>query len=70
MQKPLKKKIARAIKKHDNLDDKKSKSRHKTRQGQSKRYGRRILCQQSKHHGRKRREKYCDYHGLCYHGTG
>eukprot|EP00957_Ditylum_brightwellii_P018728 1406845-Ditylum_brightwellii.AAC.1 len=58
LQKLLKKKIARVIKEHDDLDNKKSKLRHKTRQGQSKCYGRRILCQQSKHHGGKRRKKY------------
>eukprot|EP00957_Ditylum_brightwellii_P129444 9874743-Ditylum_brightwellii.AAC.1 len=69
LQKPLKKKTARAIKEHDNLDDKKSKLCHKTRQGQSKRYGRRILRLQSKQHGGKHRKKYCDYHGLCYHDT-
>eukprot|EP00957_Ditylum_brightwellii_P134465 10251408-Ditylum_brightwellii.AAC.1 len=32
-------------------------------------YGRHILHQQSKHHRGKHRKKYCDYHGLCYHGT-
>eukprot|EP00957_Ditylum_brightwellii_P181431 13820496-Ditylum_brightwellii.AAC.1 len=69
LQKPLKKKIARAIKEHDNSDKKKSKSRHETCQGQSKRYGKRILQQQSKHHGGKHKKKFCDYHGLCYHDT-
>eukprot|EP00957_Ditylum_brightwellii_P185540 14125884-Ditylum_brightwellii.AAC.1 len=36
LQNLLKKKIARVIKEHDESDNKKSKSRHKTRQGQSK----------------------------------
>eukprot|EP00957_Ditylum_brightwellii_P186993 14241216-Ditylum_brightwellii.AAC.1 len=69
LQKPLKKKIARAIKENDNLDNKKNKSHHETHQGQSKCYGRRILRQQSKHHGGKCRKKYCDHHGFCYHDT-
>eukprot|EP00957_Ditylum_brightwellii_P025630 1937796-Ditylum_brightwellii.AAC.1 len=43
LQKQLKKKIARAIKERDNLDDKKPKLCHETHQGQSKHYGRRIL---------------------------
>ena len=43
LQKPLKTKIAHAIKEHDNLDNKETKLCHKTRHGQSKRYGRRIL---------------------------
>eukprot|EP00957_Ditylum_brightwellii_P130593 9961692-Ditylum_brightwellii.AAC.1 len=58
LQKPLKKKIAHAIKEHDDLDNKKSKSRHETRQGQSKHYRRLILHQQSKHYGGKCRKKY------------
>eukprot|EP00957_Ditylum_brightwellii_P029063 2195556-Ditylum_brightwellii.AAC.1 len=36
LQKPLNKKIACAIKEHDNLDNKKSKLHRETRQGQSK----------------------------------
>eukprot|EP00957_Ditylum_brightwellii_P178371 13585673-Ditylum_brightwellii.AAC.1 len=39
MQKLLKKRIACAIKEHDNSNDKKSKPRHKTGQGQTKCYG-------------------------------
>eukprot|EP00957_Ditylum_brightwellii_P198202 15102578-Ditylum_brightwellii.AAC.1 len=66
----LKKRIARAIKEHDKSDDeKKTKPRHKKHEGQTKRYGRHILRQQSKQHGGKQRKKYCDYHGLCYHDT-
>eukprot|EP00957_Ditylum_brightwellii_P100353 7649851-Ditylum_brightwellii.AAC.1 len=43
LQKPLKKRIARALKEQDKLDDKKpTKPRHKRREGQTKRYGRRI----------------------------
>eukprot|EP00957_Ditylum_brightwellii_P129812 9901438-Ditylum_brightwellii.AAC.1 len=41
LQKPLKKKIACAIKEHENSDGKKSKSRHKKQHGQSKRYEKR-----------------------------
>eukprot|EP00957_Ditylum_brightwellii_P169722 12918429-Ditylum_brightwellii.AAC.1 len=52
LQKLPKKKIACAIKEHDNSDNKNSKLRQETRQGQSKHYGRRMLCQQSKHHER------------------
>eukprot|EP00957_Ditylum_brightwellii_P090807 6914687-Ditylum_brightwellii.AAC.1 len=51
LQKPLKKKIACAIKEHDDLENKKTKSRHETCQGQSKCYGRCILRQQSKQLG-------------------
>eukprot|EP00957_Ditylum_brightwellii_P166833 12698203-Ditylum_brightwellii.AAC.1 len=52
LQKPLKKRIARAIKEQDESDDKKlTKPRHKKREGQTKRYGRCILHQQSKQHG-------------------
>eukprot|EP00957_Ditylum_brightwellii_P030122 2279812-Ditylum_brightwellii.AAC.1 len=52
LQNPLKKRIACALKEQDELDDKKTiKPRHKRREGQTKRYGRRILCQQSKQHG-------------------
>eukprot|EP00957_Ditylum_brightwellii_P115861 8837951-Ditylum_brightwellii.AAC.1 len=68
LQKPLKKRIAHVIKEHDKLDDdKKTKLRLKKREGQTKRYGRHILHQQSKQHENKQRKKYCDYHGLCYH---
>eukprot|EP00957_Ditylum_brightwellii_P101181 7710872-Ditylum_brightwellii.AAC.1 len=44
LQKPLKKKIACMIKKHNNSDRKKPKSRHKRHHGLGK-------CHQSKHHG-------------------
>eukprot|EP00957_Ditylum_brightwellii_P020518 1546872-Ditylum_brightwellii.AAC.1 len=44
LQKPLKKRIARALKDHEESDDKKHiKPRYKRREGQTKRYGRRIL---------------------------
>eukprot|EP00957_Ditylum_brightwellii_P004107 311914-Ditylum_brightwellii.AAC.1 len=44
LQKPIKKRIACAIKEHDKLDDeKKTKPHHKKCEGQTKRYGRRIL---------------------------
>eukprot|EP00957_Ditylum_brightwellii_P055493 4205265-Ditylum_brightwellii.AAC.1 len=66
LQKPLKKKIACAIKEHNDLDGKKPKSRHERRHGLGKRYKK---CHQSKHHGGKRKKKFCDYHGLCYHDT-
>eukprot|EP00957_Ditylum_brightwellii_P080279 6106010-Ditylum_brightwellii.AAC.1 len=56
LQKLLKKRIAPVIKEHDNLDDQKPKSRHKRCKGQTKRYGRCILCQQSKQHGGKQRK--------------
>eukprot|EP00957_Ditylum_brightwellii_P003714 281959-Ditylum_brightwellii.AAC.1 len=52
LQKLLKKRIACASKDHKESDDKKPiKPRYKRRQGQTKRYGRRILRQQSKQHG-------------------
>eukprot|EP00957_Ditylum_brightwellii_P209705 15362868-Ditylum_brightwellii.AAC.1 len=57
------------MKEHDNSDNKKTKLRNKTHHSQSKRYGRHISRQQSKHHGGKHRKTYCDYHGLCYHDT-
>eukprot|EP00957_Ditylum_brightwellii_P154947 11793956-Ditylum_brightwellii.AAC.1 len=56
LQKPLKKRIDCAINEHDDSDDKKTKSCHKTRHRQNKRYGRRILHQQSKHHGGKQKK--------------
>eukprot|EP00957_Ditylum_brightwellii_P129337 9866404-Ditylum_brightwellii.AAC.1 len=52
LQKQLQKRIARAAKEHEESDDKKpTKSRYKKCEGQTKRYGRRILRQQSKRHG-------------------
>ena len=70
LQKPLKKRIACAAKEHEESDDDKPiKPRYKRRKGQTKRYGRRILRQQSKRHGGKRMKKFCDYHGVCYHDT-
>eukprot|EP00957_Ditylum_brightwellii_P041268 3124461-Ditylum_brightwellii.AAC.1 len=54
---PLKKRIAHAIKEHDELDDdQKPKWCHKRCKGQTKHYGRRILRQQSKQHGGKQRK--------------
>eukprot|EP00957_Ditylum_brightwellii_P105021 8004793-Ditylum_brightwellii.AAC.1 len=60
LQKPLKKKIARVMKEHDDLDGKrkhqeKPKLHYKRRHGLGK-------CHQSKH-----KKKFCDNHGLCYH---
>eukprot|EP00957_Ditylum_brightwellii_P052192 3957433-Ditylum_brightwellii.AAC.1 len=70
LQKLLKKRISCAVKERDESDDnQKPKPHHERRKGQTKRYGRCILCQQSKQHGGKQRNKYCDYHGLCYHDT-
>ena len=70
LQKPLKKRIARAAREHEDSDyEKPIKPRHKKRKGQTKRYGRRISRQQSKRHGGKRMKKFCDYHGVCYHDT-
>eukprot|EP00957_Ditylum_brightwellii_P096712 7365696-Ditylum_brightwellii.AAC.1 len=70
LQKPLKKKIACAIKEHEESDDEKmTKPRHKRREGQTNCYGRHILRQQSKHHGGRQRKKYCNYHGTYYHDT-
>eukprot|EP00957_Ditylum_brightwellii_P003347 253213-Ditylum_brightwellii.AAC.1 len=70
LQKPLKKRIACAIKEHEESDNKKTtKPHHKRRKGQTKHYKRRTLHQQSKQHGGRRRKKYCDYHGTCYHDT-
>eukprot|EP00957_Ditylum_brightwellii_P041635 3153429-Ditylum_brightwellii.AAC.1 len=66
MQKPLKKKIACAIKEHDDLDRKKPKLHHERRHGSGKRYEKHH---QNKHHGGKHKKKFCDYHGLCYHDT-
>eukprot|EP00957_Ditylum_brightwellii_P027070 2046769-Ditylum_brightwellii.AAC.1 len=52
LQKLLKNRIVRAIKEHDKSDDKKkTKPHHKKHEGQTKHYGRHILCQQSKQHG-------------------
>eukprot|EP00957_Ditylum_brightwellii_P088818 6763959-Ditylum_brightwellii.AAC.1 len=52
LQKLFKKRIACTIKEQDKSDDEKpNKPRHKRREGQTKRYGRRILRQQSKQHG-------------------
>eukprot|EP00957_Ditylum_brightwellii_P177305 13506571-Ditylum_brightwellii.AAC.1 len=52
LQKLLKKRVARASKDHEESDDEKPiKPRYKRRKGQTKRYGRRILRQQSKRHG-------------------
>eukprot|EP00957_Ditylum_brightwellii_P187567 14283369-Ditylum_brightwellii.AAC.1 len=43
LQKPLKKRIACALKEHEESDDKKPiKPHHKKREGQTKHYGRRI----------------------------
>eukprot|EP00957_Ditylum_brightwellii_P012027 908295-Ditylum_brightwellii.AAC.1 len=58
----LKKKIAPAVKEHDNWDRKrkcqeKPKSHHK-------RYH-----SLGKHHQSKCKKKFCSYHGLCYHDT-
>eukprot|EP00957_Ditylum_brightwellii_P132054 10068369-Ditylum_brightwellii.AAC.1 len=60
LQKLLKKKIACAIKEHDDLDRKKKhqekpKSRHEKSHGLGKR------------HQSKCKKKFCDYHGFCYH---
>eukprot|EP00957_Ditylum_brightwellii_P130478 9954376-Ditylum_brightwellii.AAC.1 len=62
LQKSLKKKIASAMKEHDDLDGKKKrqekpKLRHERHHGLGK-------CHQSQ-----RKKKFCDYHGLCYHDT-
>eukprot|EP00957_Ditylum_brightwellii_P105768 8066182-Ditylum_brightwellii.AAC.1 len=52
LQKPLKKRVAHEIKDHEESDDEKSiKPRYNRREGQTKRYGRRISRQQSKRHG-------------------
>eukprot|EP00957_Ditylum_brightwellii_P154989 11796423-Ditylum_brightwellii.AAC.1 len=70
LQKPLKKRIARVLKDHGEPDDKKPiKPRYKRREGQTKRYGRRILRHQSKQVEGGQRKKFCDYHGTCYHDT-
>eukprot|EP00957_Ditylum_brightwellii_P161646 12307161-Ditylum_brightwellii.AAC.1 len=70
LQKPLKKRIARALKDYEESDDKKPiKPRYKRRKGQTKRYGRRISRQQSKQVGGRQRKKFYDYHGACYHDT-
>eukprot|EP00957_Ditylum_brightwellii_P189670 14437911-Ditylum_brightwellii.AAC.1 len=62
--------MARFLKEHEESDDKKLiKPRHKRREGQTKRYERRISRQQSKQHGVRQRKKFCDYHGTCYHDT-
>eukprot|EP00957_Ditylum_brightwellii_P187725 14294502-Ditylum_brightwellii.AAC.1 len=54
LQKLLKKRIACVIKEHDELDDnKKPKLHHERHKGQTKRYGRCISHQQSKHCGSK-----------------
>eukprot|EP00957_Ditylum_brightwellii_P122699 9357592-Ditylum_brightwellii.AAC.1 len=66
MQKPPKKKIARAIKEHDDLGRKKPKLRHERCHGLGKHYKKRH---QNKHHEGKCKKKFCDYHGLCYHDT-
>eukprot|EP00957_Ditylum_brightwellii_P049375 3745789-Ditylum_brightwellii.AAC.1 len=66
MQKLLKKKIAHVIKEHDNLDKKKPKSRYERRHDLGKHYKKRH---QNKHHGRKCKEKFCNYHALFYHDT-
>eukprot|EP00957_Ditylum_brightwellii_P111470 8502263-Ditylum_brightwellii.AAC.1 len=59
LQKLLKERIACVIKEQDELDDKKkTKPCYKKRKGQTKRYKRRILRQQSKQHGGKQRKKY------------
>eukprot|EP00957_Ditylum_brightwellii_P003464 262202-Ditylum_brightwellii.AAC.1 len=52
LQKPLKKRVARAAKEYEESDDNKPiKPCYKRREGQTKRYGRRISRQQSKQHG-------------------
>eukprot|EP00957_Ditylum_brightwellii_P173401 13202993-Ditylum_brightwellii.AAC.1 len=49
--------IACAIKEHEKSDDKqKPKPHHKRRKGQTNRYGRYVLRQQSKQHGGKQRK--------------
>eukprot|EP00957_Ditylum_brightwellii_P056482 4281369-Ditylum_brightwellii.AAC.1 len=62
LQEPLKKKIARAIKEHDDSDGKRKRHKkpklcHKRRSGSGQRH-------QSKH-----KKKFCDYHDHCYHDT-
>eukprot|EP00957_Ditylum_brightwellii_P156678 11925450-Ditylum_brightwellii.AAC.1 len=52
LQKPIKKRVACAAKEQEELDDDKPiKPRRKRREGQTKRYERHILRQQSKLHG-------------------
>eukprot|EP00957_Ditylum_brightwellii_P168856 12852493-Ditylum_brightwellii.AAC.1 len=65
IQKPLFKKTC-AIKEHGNSDRKKPKLHHKRHQSLSKHYKK---FHKNKHHGGKRRKKFCDNHGLCYHAT-
>eukprot|EP00957_Ditylum_brightwellii_P023086 1741672-Ditylum_brightwellii.AAC.1 len=70
LQKLLKKRIARALKDHEESVDKiLIKPRYKRRKGQTKRYGRCISHQQSKQVGGRQRKKFCDYHGTCHHDT-
>eukprot|EP00957_Ditylum_brightwellii_P071563 5441262-Ditylum_brightwellii.AAC.1 len=57
LQKPLKKRIACAIKEQNKSEDEKpNKPHHKRHEGQTKRYGKRILRQQSKQHGGRQRK--------------
>eukprot|EP00957_Ditylum_brightwellii_P104610 7971007-Ditylum_brightwellii.AAC.1 len=60
LQKPLRKKIARAEKEHD-------------KDGQRKHQDKPKLCHKrrhslGKHHQGKQKKKCCKYHGICYHG--
>eukprot|EP00957_Ditylum_brightwellii_P196447 14967921-Ditylum_brightwellii.AAC.1 len=61
LQKLLRKKIACAEKKHDK--DRKRKHQDKPKLRHKRRHS------SEKHHQGKQKKKYCNYHGLCYHGT-
>eukprot|EP00957_Ditylum_brightwellii_P008033 609734-Ditylum_brightwellii.AAC.1 len=61
LQKPLGKKIAHARKEHD--DDKKGKHQDKPNLHHERRHG------SGKRHQGKRKKKFCNYYGLCYHDT-
>eukprot|EP00957_Ditylum_brightwellii_P118986 9075001-Ditylum_brightwellii.AAC.1 len=61
LQKPLRKKIACAKKEH--VEDGKRKRQDKPKSHHKRYHG------SGKFHQGKQKKKYCEFHGLCYHGT-